>query len=387
MSRIPQSQAAITARPVLSQLGIKLDQLPSASAVLAQCDSLLVAIPVEAIPHHPSTSYVNPPLTPPPTSDKSSSHVARVLRLFRSCQDGRPITKEPWTQIQLAPGKYEDIERRIEEDESIHAYVENKIRYDYDAHAQRITIRMPITLHERFTAAAEEDIVGQLKTIGVGLGKAAEFARDIRDVRSSRIFLVSDESRCSRSKREPDASFRHIDAEFLGVVVEVLYSQKRKDVARLADDYLLGSDGSTRALIGLDIEYRGSRKATVSMWRPQYNMNAEQEELRAVHTVQNEVFHNEDGTPSGNFGLRLHFKDFTNEELADDVGDQCREIIISSQQLCVYLADAERFEPGWRRSHSSTHTIRPGPVKRPRSETPPARIMSDDEARYVEEGY
>ncbi|KAK5012936.1 hypothetical protein LTR16_001959 [Cryomyces antarcticus] len=338
-------------------------------AVVEKFD-LVVAIYAMGIP---PVSYVNPPLTPP-TSDTSSFQVARVLRLFRSRQDGRLITKQPWTQIQLAPGEYEDIERRIEEDESFHAYVENKIRYDYDAHAQRITIRMPTTLHERFTAAVEEDIVGQLKTIGMGLGRAAQFARDVRDVRSSRIFLASDESRSSRSKREPDASFRHIDAEFPGVVVEVSYSQKREDLARLADDYLLGSDGSTRVLIGLDIEYRGSRKATVSMWRPQYIMNAEQEELRAVQTVQNEVFRNEDGAPSGNFDLRLHLKDFANEELAEDVGDQDREIIISSQQLCVYLADAERFEQGSRRSHSSRHTIRPGAVKRPRSETPPTSI-------------
>ncbi|KAK4986800.1 hypothetical protein LTR66_007737 [Elasticomyces elasticus] len=159
-----------------------------------------------------------------------------------------------------------------------------------------------------------------------------------------------------------------------GVVVEVSYSQKRKDLARLANDYLLGSDGSTRDLIGLDIEYRGSRKATVSMWRSQYNnsLHAEQEELSAVQTVQNEVFRNEDGTPSGNFGLRLQLKDFAHEELANNVRDQNREIIISPQQLCVYLADAERLEQGPRRSHRSRHTIRPGAVKRLRSETRPA---------------
>ncbi|KAK4981952.1 hypothetical protein LTR66_009577 [Elasticomyces elasticus] len=389
MSRIPPSRAATTAQPVPSQLRIKPDQLPSTSTVLAQCDSSLAAMSVAKVPLKPSytippTSYVNPPLTPPSTSDISSSQVARVLRLFRSRQDGRPITEEPWTQIQLAPGEYEDIERRMKEDELFHAYVENKIRYDYDAHTRRITIRMPTALHERFAILVGKDIVRQLETIGVGLGKAAEFARDILDMGSTTISLVADEVRSLRSKHEPDASFRHVDAEFPGVVVEVSYSQKRKDLARLADDYLLGSDGSTRAFIGLDIEYRGSRKATVSMWRSQYNMNAEQEELRAVQTVQNEVFRNEDGSPSGNFGLRLQLKDFAHEELAENVGDQDREIIISSQQLCVYLADAERSLEGWRRSHSSRHTVRPGAVKRPRSETPPARITSDDEARYIE---
>jgi hypothetical protein len=148
-------------------------------------------------------------------------------------------------------------------------------------------------LHERFISQVVEDIVAQLNKVGLETRERGRFARDIGHVGSSRISLLSSSSKPpTPSRREPDASFRHIDAEYPGVVIEVSYSQKRDDLPRLADDYLLGSDGSTRVLIGLDVEYRGSRKATVSIWRPQYTLNGEQEEFRAVQTVQEEVYDN-----------------------------------------------------------------------------------------------
>jgi len=47
-------------------------------------------------------------------------------------------------------------------------------------------------------------------------------------------------------------------------VIEVLYLQKRKDLERLADDYILGSDSDIRVVVGLDIEYKTGKKAPLS---------------------------------------------------------------------------------------------------------------------------
>jgi hypothetical protein len=143
---------------------------------------------------------------------------------------------------------------------------------------------MPTILHDRFIIQVAQDIDAQLDTIGLETGKTGQFARDLEWLGSGKIFLAP-----KLSTREPDASFRHVDAEYPGVVIEVSYSQKRKDLPHLADSYLLGSDGSTRVFIGIDIEYRGSHKATVSIWRPQYVWNGGQEEFRAVQTAQGEV--------------------------------------------------------------------------------------------------
>ena len=79
-------------------------------------------------------------------------------------------------------------------------------------------------------------------------------------------------------------------AKYPGVVIEVLYAQKRKDLAIIAEDYILGSNGDIRAIIGIDVEYRGSKKATLSVWRPGVVQNEVREaELVAEQTLVDQV--------------------------------------------------------------------------------------------------
>lgn len=71
-------------------------------------------------------------------------------------------------------------------------------------------------------------------------------------------------------ERTPDSSFGHLSQEFPSVIVEVSSSEKRKDLSRLASEYIRGSRGAVRVVVGLDIENRGddNKKATISVWRP-----------------------------------------------------------------------------------------------------------------------
>jgi hypothetical protein len=59
-------------------------------------------------------------------------------------------------------------------------------------------------------------------------------------------------------------------------------------------------------------------------------------------------------------------------------------LVVSAEQLCRYLAAAEtkmqRIESG-----SLSKDSLAGLKKRKRSETPPEKIASDDEAKYVEQ--
>ena len=75
------------------------------------------------------------------------------------------------------------------------------------------------------------------------------------------------------------------------MIIEVAYSQKRKRVARLAEDYLLDSDASVQVVVGLDIEYgrKGSRKATLSVWRTCVVHTADGDELQVIQEVADEV--------------------------------------------------------------------------------------------------
>ena len=69
--------------------------------------------------------------------------------------------------------------------------------------------------------------------------------------------------------------------------------------------------------------------------------------------------------------------------MEDAIGGGDREILLSTQQLCQYLAAAEDKIRGQRALVK--HSILPGVKKRKRSETPPERLASDDEAKYAEQ--
>ncbi len=61
--------------------------------------------------------------------------------------------------------------------------------------------------------------------------------------------------------------------------IETSYSQRQKDLTRLADEYISGSDGNIAMVLGLDIEYCvGSKKASLSIWRPRLVPDPEKEE-------------------------------------------------------------------------------------------------------------
>jgi hypothetical protein len=58
----------------------------------------------------------------------------------------------------------------------------------------------------------------------------------------------------------------------------------------LAEDYILGSDGNIRAVVSLDIEYKQSRKATLSVWQPQFIKNEDRQmDLVCTQTILDQV--------------------------------------------------------------------------------------------------
>jgi hypothetical protein len=151
---------------------------------------------------------------------------------------------------------------------------------------------MPTGVHELFIDGVEDAIRIQLKAIRDGTDGAALFARKVRAARSTEIYFpLEDAPPNVKNKHEPDASFWHDDAQYPGVIIEVAYSQKKKRLSRLAEDYLLDSDASIQVVVGLDIEYgnKGSRMATLSVWRTQVFHTSDGDKLRVVQEIADEV--------------------------------------------------------------------------------------------------
>ena len=81
----------------------------------------------------------------------------------------------------------------------------------------------------------------------------------MRLVRSTEVYFPVENAPYTKSKYEPDASFWHHDARDPGVIIEVAYSQKKKRLHRLAENYRVDSDTGVRVILGLDVEYESSK--------------------------------------------------------------------------------------------------------------------------------
>lgn len=145
---------------------------------------------------------------------------------------------------------------------------------------------MPSSLHESLQSYITQEFLRQLGAISQSGSPSALFAGNIENSASSEINFKDTEY----GSHQPDASFQHFEAQYPGVILELSYSQKKKDLSRLANEYILGSDADIRVVIGIDVEYTGSKKASVSVWRPHIEVNdMGEKELSVVQTVTDQV--------------------------------------------------------------------------------------------------
>ena len=134
---------------------------------------------------------------------------------------------------------------------------------------------MPTAVHEAFLHDLEYDILSQLKEIG-----NVHIARNIKSTGSADINLGE-----NAPKRSPDGSFKCNGSQYPHLVIEVSYSYKRKDLDYLADTYIVDSGKGIGVVIGLDIEYKGTRKAILQVWRPIITREGDREYLESRRTI------------------------------------------------------------------------------------------------------
>ena len=77
----------------------------------------------------PPSSFLGAPLTPPPTCKNAFTQASRIIALFKDIKAGRHAKQHPWTEFQLAEGEFDELERRLRQDESLFEFVKDKTRY------------------------------------------------------------------------------------------------------------------------------------------------------------------------------------------------------------------------------------------------------------------
>jgi len=228
--------------------------------------------------------------------------------------------------------------------------VDDKIRYDFDADRNQVVVRMPTLLHEWFVEDVELSILGDLHWFAFSAtlhDTIIQFAQYLRSAGSHDIFFPprTDSDTLQKSKNSPDIMFIHERAHWPGIIIEVSYSIKTKDLPKLADRYILDSDGNVKVVIGFDIEYQRpnqtqakSREAVFSVWEPEYIQNDRGDlELVAVQKIKDQPFRDAQGNPVSSPDLSLRLSSFATYNLSRAIINHDQLINISTNKLCEYL--------------------------------------------------
>lgn len=258
---------------------------------------------------------------------------------------------------------------------------------------------MPTTLHDTFIARLVTEIEKKLERLADTEIEARPFIEGIKPVCGVLNFLIGDEDQQQNIRHEPDIRFQHKDAAWPGVVIEVAHSQTRKSLVDLADNYILGSYGGITVLVGLDLDYKKSKEASISVWRLKNFTNEDGEVEGEVEQVidnqvtctlpfgevsidMNQLFRDAEGNPvlSSSSSLELSLKDFAIKEVTHGVPDS--SIVIDSETLCKLLDEAEK----WDNKTITMQGAKPPRFKRKwRLQTPPEQLTFSDEENFVEE--
>ncbi|TKA65602.1 hypothetical protein B0A49_12935, partial [Cryomyces minteri] len=339
---------------------------------------------------------ISPPLSSSTTTAASKSvpkSVSRILQHFRRRKDGVWVEEDclVWNKQRLLREDYTALLDQLDEDEDLKGYIEDKIRYDYDWEEQYITIRMPTTLHEEFVTGVVKRIEAGLAALSASHPQLRELDKVSRRGNPDIFFDHNSDSEADPNKRShnsPDAAFRHKQASWPSVILEVSYSQKRKDLSKLAYRYIRNSEASIKSVVGLDIEYTSPRRrtktkeATVSIWRPGLVEEEGKTFQDAVQVVQNDVFRSAGGEPLGG-SLVLNIADFLPSQLLRDLttADQDRTIRLSFADLTADLNEAEEAH---RICHDRTgyQESPPTVLWRKRKATPDEELSDGRETKY-----
>jgi hypothetical protein len=113
------------------------------------------------------------------------------------------------------------------------------------------------------------------------------FAKQIDSVGSATINLAANGS---PSRHSPDMSFRHAGAQYPGVIVEIAYSQTLEPLEQLAIDYISGSNGKIRMVVGIKIEFSNKqgekcKRATFTIWESHSTIQNGKPTAQAVRTA------------------------------------------------------------------------------------------------------
>ncbi|KIW76749.1 hypothetical protein Z517_09193 [Fonsecaea pedrosoi CBS 271.37] len=202
------------------------------------------------------------------------------------------------------------------------------LRYDYFPRTSTFVLRMSASLeHEWMEKAFCKLVEDTLAQLCLGDPKKKEFLEETGD--EGHTPLKEGEF----GTHSPDAQFRHVEAKYPGVILEVAYSQKTKSLSELAHIYI--TEG-TKLVVGLDQDYPRSKKIMLRTWGRRIEPATESAPPRLFIDHHSQEIRSFDGKPVPNAQLRIPILDLAPKVLIpESLHDEF--IVISCEELCRSL--------------------------------------------------
>ena len=151
---------------------------------------------------------------------------------------------------------------------------------------------MPLPIHDRFTRKVVNAILKEIQTVADGLPPTSALSRFLRDIDAygSTDFYAADDP---RHRRSPDDSICCEGTRFPAIVIETAYSQSEKRLRRVADDWIMLSNGNVKMVIGLEMSYQPSTTTSsetqvdqILVWEPVLKQELHHDVLISQCTLQ-----------------------------------------------------------------------------------------------------
>ncbi|KAI1660384.1 hypothetical protein F4813DRAFT_292721 [Daldinia decipiens] len=285
---------------------------------------------------------------PTPAREAQEKRVQRVFDIIKQLKNEELSTDDILIVEELTESAFKDLRDKLQrEDDDLKRYFEDDLCYDYPYRSKQtdhIVFRMNSELHEHVSREIFMTLANQLKTHSKRVTNS-ELPGQI----PSKRFIFTGSARISFGDKSrgncPDESFRYPDCKYPGLVIEVSWSQRPRELPKRAKDFITKSNGGVRTVISIDVHdsYEKKRQsgmpgeAKFSVWRADWVSG---NKVIPKMSVDNQVFQNERGEfNSSASDLHLTFEDFLCRKVADTLGPDKPRLIVEAKELYEWVQE------------------------------------------------
>ncbi|KAH6982369.1 hypothetical protein EDB80DRAFT_736425 [Ilyonectria destructans] len=267
--------------------------------------------------------------TPPASTEKLARDAGEVMKRIRTIWESRsPLSTSRLAHFSVSEPLY----LRLKGD------LEQQIRaFDYDPSTSTLVVRMPSYFHDTLATKVSRAIERALERV------TTEHVMDMMFIASHKV-EIEQQGFEAKLRRYPDAFCWHNDMEYPGVVLEVSYSQRPKELEDVAEDYILKSCGMIQVVIGLDVAYNKrtragglDKTAVLYVWRSE-TVELDGKKTLTTKRSTREVFRDEGGNiVNPEKKLEMTLSDFAP---SDVLGESSSHPVALTHEQLFHLVEA-----------------------------------------------